>query len=76
MRPREVLFGRPLIGNGANGVLPGSNGQPGGILMGNGGNGADGLPGQNGGNGGAGGLFGATAATAGPADRHGHTRAR
>ncbi len=56
--PLLALFGRPLIGNGASGVLPGSNGQPGGFLMGNGGNGALGGPGQNGGKGGSAGLMG------------------
>ena len=36
--PTEALFGRPLIGNGANGAPgTGANGQPGGILIGNGG---------------------------------------
>ena len=41
--PTEALLGRPLIGNGANG-LPGSgaNGGAGGILLGNGGNGGSG----------------------------------
>ena len=50
--PSEALFGRPLIGNGANGAPgTGANGQPGGILIGNGGAGGSGAPGQNGGNG-------------------------
>ncbi|WP_139825322.1 PE family protein, partial [Mycobacterium conspicuum] len=53
-----ALFGRPLIGNGVDGLVPGSNGGPGGFLMGNGGNGALGAPGQNGGKGGSAGLIG------------------
>jgi len=36
--PFEVVLGRPLIGNGANGAPgTGENGAPGGILIGNGG---------------------------------------
>lgn len=47
-----------FIGNGANGLIPGSNGGNGGLLMGNGGRGADGLlPDTAGGNGGNGGLW-------------------
>ncbi|WP_136624942.1 PE family protein, partial [Mycobacterium attenuatum] len=58
--PAQALLGRPLIGNGANG-LPGTgqNGRPGGLLIGNGGAGGSGAPGQSGGNGGTAGLFGA-----------------
>ncbi|MCV7077099.1 PE family protein [Mycobacterium szulgai] len=42
--PTQSLLGRPLIGNGADGAAgtgsnPGGNGQPGGILYGNGGTG-------------------------------------
>ncbi|BCI92172.1 hypothetical protein NIIDMKKI_73780 [Mycobacterium kansasii] len=52
-------MGRPLIGNGTNG-LPntGQDGGPGGLLYGNGGNGGSGGPGQLGGNGGSAGLIG------------------
>ncbi|MDT5258121.1 MAG: hypothetical protein QOD10_3201, partial [Mycobacterium sp.] len=61
--PAQSLFGRPLIGNGANGAPgTGQNGGPGGILIGNGGAGGSGAPGQNGGNGGAAGLFGSAGA--------------
>ncbi|WP_031745728.1 PE family protein, partial [Mycobacterium tuberculosis] len=52
--PFQALFGRPLIGDGANGA-PGQPGGPGGLLYGNGGNGGNGGIGQPGG---AGGLFG------------------
>ncbi|WP_139822423.1 PE family protein, partial [Mycobacterium lacus] len=57
--PTQAVFGRPLIGNGANG-LPntGQDGGPGGLLYGNGGNGGSGGAGQAGGNGGAAGLIG------------------
>ncbi|MGV7864265.1 PE family protein, partial [Mycobacterium kansasii] len=64
--PTLALFNRPLIGNGADGLTPGANGQDGGILWGNGGNGAAGAAGAsgvagssggNGGNGGSAGLF-------------------
>lgn len=57
--PTQALFGRPLIGNGADGS-PGTGqaGGPGGILYGNGGNGGSGAPGQRGGAGGAAGLIG------------------
>lgn len=37
--PAQALFGRPLIGNGANGTAASPNGGDGGILYGNGGNG-------------------------------------
>ncbi|WP_152531567.1 PE family protein, partial [Mycobacterium sp. UM_CSW] len=38
--PTQVLFGRPLIGNGANAApLSGADGAPGGFLIGSGGNG-------------------------------------
>src|SRR5262245_33123112 len=40
--PTQVLLGRPLIGNGADGTTPGQPGGAGGILYGNGGNGAPG----------------------------------
>ncbi|SOJ55624.1 PE-PGRS family protein PE_PGRS26 [Mycobacterium simulans] len=44
--PTEYLFGRPLIGNGANGIPgTGQNGGNGGILWGNGGNGGSGAAG-------------------------------
>ncbi len=39
--PFQALFGRPLIGDGANGA-PGQPGGPGGLLYGNGGNGGNG----------------------------------
>ena len=63
--PTQALLGRPLIGNGTNG-LPGTgqSGGAGGILWGNGGNGGSGTQAagtQNGGPGGSGGpsgLFG------------------
>ncbi len=57
--PTELLLGRPLIGNGANGTPgTGQNGAAGGILIGNGGSGGSGAPGHNGGAGGAAGLLG------------------
>ncbi|MCV7074471.1 PE family protein, partial [Mycobacterium szulgai] len=58
--PTLQLFGRPLIGNGANAPAgSGGNGHDGGLLWGDGGAGGSGsMPGQNGGNGGAAGLFG------------------
>ena len=57
--PANVLWGRPLIGDGANGAAgTGQAGGPGGIVWGNGGNGGSGAPGQIGGAGGAAGLFG------------------
>ncbi|WP_156452438.1 PE family protein, partial [Mycobacterium gordonae] len=55
--PTQALLGRPLIGDGYNGVA-GQNGGAGGLLFGNGGRGGDGRPGQVGGNGGAAGLIG------------------
>src|SRR5262249_35904415 len=56
--PAQSLLGRPLIGNGADGG-PGQDGQPGGLLYGNGGNGGAGNSfGMAGGNGGAAGLIG------------------
>lgn len=74
--PTQTLFGRPLIGDGANGTAENPDGQNGGLLFGNGGNGftqtTAGVAGGNGGsagligNGGAGGGGGAGAA--GPAD--------
>ncbi|WP_443987614.1 PE family protein, partial [Mycobacterium marinum] len=56
--PAQSLFGRPLIGDGANATTPGGNGGAGGILWGNGGAGATGAAGQTGGNGGAAGFIG------------------
>jgi hypothetical protein len=57
--PSQLLTGRPLIGNGANGKpLTGQNGGNAGWLIGNGGAGGSGDDNQNGGNGGAGGFFG------------------
>jgi PGRS repeats len=63
--PTELLLGRPLIGNGTNGVPgTGQNGGARGLLWGNGGNGGSGVaatassPGGPGGNGGAAGLIG------------------
>lgn len=56
--PTQLLLGRPLIGDGANGG-PGQNGGDGGLLYGNGGNGgSSSTPGQPGGRGGAAGLIG------------------
>ncbi|WP_263988730.1 PE family protein, partial [Mycobacterium conspicuum] len=59
--PTQALVGRPLIGNGADGVAGGTlaqaNGGAGGILFGNGGAGATDAAGQ-GGSGGAAGLIG------------------
>lgn len=56
--PTEVLFGRPLIGNGANGG-PGQPGGPGGLLYGSGGAGGAGTAaGMTGGAGGPAGLIG------------------
>lgn len=37
--PTQTLFGRPLIGDGANGTAENPDGQNGGLLFGNGGNG-------------------------------------
>ncbi|WP_261901292.1 PE family protein, partial [Mycobacterium marinum] len=57
--PTQALFGRPLIGNGADGAPgTGQTGQAGGLLWGNGGAGGSGAPGQSGGTGGAAGLIG------------------
>ncbi len=51
--PTETLFGRPLIGDGADGIDgTGAAGQPGGYLYGNGGRGGSGAAGQAGGAGG------------------------
>ncbi|MCV7077395.1 PE family protein, partial [Mycobacterium szulgai] len=57
--PAQAVLGRPLIGNGTDGMP--NSGQPGGaggLLYGNGGNGGSGAAGQPGGNGGAAGLIG------------------
>ncbi len=57
--PVQSLTGRPLIGDGANGIDgTGQAGGNGGWLWGNGGNGGSGAPGQAGGAGGAAGLIG------------------
>jgi PE family protein/PE_PGRS family protein len=58
--PTNLLFGRPLIGDGANGTAANPNGGAGGFLLGNGGNGFSqtGNPGVTGGAGGATGLVG------------------
>ncbi|ORV91545.1 hypothetical protein AWC11_10290 [Mycobacterium interjectum] len=57
--PTELLVGRPLIGNGADGT-PGTGqaGGAGGILLGSGGSGGSGASGQAGGPGGPAGLLG------------------
>ena len=56
--PAEALWGRPLVGNGANGG-PGQPGGAGGLLYGNGGAGGAGTtPGMAGGAGGVAGLIG------------------
>lgn len=51
--PTQTLFGRPLIGDGANGTAENPDGQNGGLLFGNGGNGftqtTAGVAGGNGG---------------------------
>ena len=51
--PTQALFGRPLIGDGANSTTPGVPGGDGGLLYGNGGAGysgtSAGVPGTNGG---------------------------
>lgn len=81
--PTQTLFGRPLIGDGANGTAENPDGQNGGLLFGNGGNGfTQTTAGVAGGNGGSAGTAGpertaapaappagssASAATAGPA---------
>ncbi len=69
--PTQVLLGRPLIGNGANGAPgTGQNGGDGGILIGNdGAGGSGGISHPNGGNGGAAGLFGNGGAGGAGADR-------
>ncbi|KAA1244472.1 PE family protein, partial [Mycobacterium simiae] len=57
--PTKALTGRPLIGDGPNGIAPGQDGGDGGWLIGNGGDGADGTaPGQAGGRGGNAGFIG------------------
>ncbi len=57
--PVQSLTGRPLIGDGANGIDgTGQAGGNGGWLWGNGGNSGSGAPGQAGGAGGAAGLIG------------------
>ncbi|WP_261860802.1 PE family protein, partial [Mycobacterium marinum] len=57
--PTQALFGRPLIGNGADGAPgTGQSGGNGGFLYGNGGNGGSGANNQGGGNGGSAGLWG------------------
>nr|WP_240355545.1 PE family protein [Mycobacterium bourgelatii] len=71
--PTNVLFGRPLIGNGTDGA-PGTGqaGGPAGFLIGNGGNGGSGGIGQAGGPGGDSGLLfgnGGAGGAAGPALR-------
>jgi hypothetical protein len=55
--PIQLLTGRPLIGNGADGV-PGTGQNGGGWLYRSGGNGGSAGPGQGGGNGGSAGLWG------------------
>lgn len=57
--PTELLLGRPLIGNGADGTAASPNGRPGGLLYGNGGAGySQTTPGLSGGAGGVAGLVG------------------
>ena len=56
--PTELLLGRPLIGNGANGTAMSPNGGAAGLLYGNGGTGYPGTASQAGGAGGAAGLIG------------------
>ncbi|MBX9983247.1 MAG: PE family protein, partial [Mycobacterium gordonae] len=55
-QPSRTLFGRPLIGDGADGTATSPNGTPGGLLYGNGGNGYS--PSEAGFAGGAGGSAG------------------
>ncbi len=84
--PTQTLFGRPLIGDGANGTAENPDGQNGGLLFGNGGNGftqtTAGVAGGNGGsagligNGGAGGGGGAAGRPGRRADRPGRRRCR
>ncbi|WP_261899437.1 PE family protein, partial [Mycobacterium marinum] len=57
--PTQALFGRPLIGNGADGTATDPNGGAGGLLYGNGGKGYSQInPGVTGGAGGSAGLIG------------------
>jgi PE family len=64
--PSQLLTGRPLIGNGANGAAgAGQNDGNAGWLIGNGGAGGQGASGQKGGDGGAGGFFGGRGGTGG-----------
>jgi hypothetical protein len=57
--PTELAFGRPLIGNGADGTATSPNGGAGGLLCGNGGAGySETAPGVAGGAGGGAGLVG------------------
>ncbi len=56
--PTQVLFGRGLIGDGANGTAPGQAGGAGGLLIGNGGNGGPRGGGPRGGGGGGAGVVG------------------
>lgn len=57
--PTELLLGRPLVGNGADGTAAHPNGGAGGLLYGNGGNGySPTAPGLAGGAGGSAGLIG------------------
>ncbi|WP_044109908.1 PecA family PE domain-processing aspartic protease [Mycobacterium canetti] len=57
--PSELLFGRPLIGDGADGTAASPNGEPGGLLYGDGGDGySQTTPGAIGGAGGSAGLIG------------------
>ncbi|MDT5140324.1 MAG: hypothetical protein QOD58_4586 [Mycobacterium sp.] len=57
--PTRAVLGRPLIGNGADGLAStGQNGGSGGLLYGDGGKGGSGAQGQTGGNGGSAGLIG------------------
>ncbi len=57
--PTRTLMGRPLIGNGADGLAgTGQDGGAGGLLYGNGGRGGSGAAGQAGGHGGSAGLIG------------------
>jgi PE family len=57
--PTELVLGRPLIGNGADGTAASPHGRPGGLLFGDGGAGySPTVPGAAGGAGGAAGLVG------------------
>lgn len=72
--PAQALFGRPLIGNGANGTAASPNGGDGGILYGNGGNGfSQTTAGVAGGAGGSAGLIG-NGGNGGAGDRCGGDR--